>query len=288
MNVLVTGCYGQLGGALRHLADNDQSHQWTFTDIDTLDITDTGEVDRCFAVNDIGVCVNCAAYTAVDKAEDEPEQAKLVNTIAPGILAEACLRHNALLIQISTDYVFDGLASRPYPVDAPMNPQSVYGRTKADGEQLIREAGCNHIILRTAWLYSSTGKNFVRTMLALGDTHDEISVVNDQKGSPTWAHDLAQAVVKLIDHYGLKPVHETFHFTNEGAVTWFDFARTIMEIGGRNCEVHPITTDQYPTKAKRPAYSVLDLSKFKEVTGMEIPSWRDSLVKCIEEIIIKN
>ena len=284
MNVLVTGCYGQLGRALQQLADNDQSHRWTFTDIDTLDITNDNDVEHCFDTNEIDVCINCAAYTAVDKAEDEPELAKLVNTTAPMVLAEACLRHNALLIHISTDYVFDGQASEPYPVDAPVNPQSVYGKSKAFGEQFIRESGCNHIIIRTAWLYSSTGKNFVKTMLSLADTHDEINVVNDQRGCPTWAHDLAKAIVALMRHYGSNPVQETFHFTNEGQITWFEFAQAIMEIGGKTCKVNPITTDQYPTKAKRPAYSVLDLSKTKEVTGVEIPFWRDSLEKCIKEI----
>ena len=268
-------------------ACDDRCH-WFFTDIDTLDITNSGELDHFFALNDIEVCINCAAYTAVDKAEDEPELARLVNTTAPWVLAETCLRHNALLIHISTDYVFDGQASEPYSVDAPVNPKSVYGMTKAHGERYIRETGCNHIIIRTAWLYSTTGKNFVKTMLSLSDTRDEINVVNDQRGCPTYAPDLAVAIVALMDHYGLEPVHETFHFTNEGQITWFDFATAIMEIGGKACKVNPITTDQYPTKAKRPAYSVLDLSKIKSITGIEIPYWRDSLVKCIEEIIKKT
>lgn len=288
MNVLVTGCYGQLGRALQQIAANDLQHRWTFTDIDTLDITNPNEVEQCFTSNGINVCINCAAYTAVDKAEDEPELARQINTTAPWILAKSCQRHNALLIHISTDYVFDGKANQPYPIDSPVNPQSVYGKTKADGEQLIRESDCNHIIIRTAWLYSSTGKNFVKTMLQLGDTRPEINVVNDQKGCPTWAADLAQAIIALMDHYGMEPVHETFHFTNEGQITWFDFAFAIMEMGGKPCKVNPISTDQYPTKAKRPAYSVLDLSKIKEVTGMVIPQWRDSLVKCIEEINKNN
>ena len=212
------------------------------------------------------------------------ELATLVNAFAPKVLADTCLKHKALLMHVSTDYVFDGKASEPYPVDASVNPQSVYGSTKADGERLIRETGCNHIIVRTAWLYSSTGKNFVKTMLTLGDTRDEINVVHDQKGCPTWAPDLAQALTLLMNHYGLESVHETFHFTNEGQITWYDFACAIMELGGKHCKVNPITTDQYPTKAKRPAYSVLDLTKIKEVTGMNIPFWKDSLIKCIKEL----
>ena len=285
MNLLVTGCYGQLGRELQRLASNSFEHQWFFTDVDSLDITDPDAVERCFSEHRIGVCINCAAYTAVDKAEDELDIAARVNTLAPQILAEACMRHDAVLVHLSTDYVFDGNGLSPYQVDDPVNPQSVYGSTKAEGESLIRESDCKHVIVRTAWLYSSTGKNFVKTMLNLGDTRPEINVVNDQRGCPTWAHDLAQAIVTLIDHYGTEPVYETFHFTNEGNITWYDFACAIMEIGGKHCKVNPITTDQFPSKAHRPAYSVLDLNKIKTYTGMEIPFWRDSLVKCIEEII---
>ena len=288
MNVLVTGCYGQLGSALRNIAADDTQHHWWFTDIDTLNITNPEEVEQCFTSNGINVCINCAAYTAVDKAEDELELARLINTDAPAFLADACLRHNALLVHISTDYVFGGDAQTPYRIDDPIDPQSVYGKTKAEGEQLIRESGCNHVIVRTAWLYSTTGKNFVKTMLSLADTRDEINVVNDQRGCPTYAPDLAQAIVKLMDLYGLQPVQETFHFTNEGQITWYEFAKAIMEIGGKSCKVNPITTDQYPTKARRPAYSVLDLSKIKNVIDMEIPFWRDSLEICINEINKNN
>ena len=282
MNILVTGSHGQLGTELQKIADTE--HQWLFTDIDTLDICNKDAVEKCFSENQIDICINCAAYTAVDKAEDEPELATLVNTFAPKVLADACNRHNALLMHISTDYVFGGDANEPYKVDDPINPQSVYGSTKAEGEHLIRESGCNYMIVRTAWLYSSTGHNFVKTMLVLGDTKDEINVVADQKGCPTWAHDLAVALMTLLNKNGKTEVHETFHFTNEGQITWYDFATAIMEIGGKHCKVNPITTDQYPTKAKRPAYSVLDLSKIKEYARIEILDWRDSLVKCIEEL----
>ena len=282
MNILVTGCKGQLGTELQKIAGAE--HHWFFTDVDTLDICNKAAVETCFEANSIEVCINCAAYTAVDKAEDEPELAMLINAFAPKVLADACRRYNVLLIHISTDYVFGGNAHEPYKVDDPINPQSVYGSTKAEGERLIRESGCNYMIVRTAWLYSSVGKNFVKTMLMLGDTKDEINVVADQKGCPTWAHDLAVALVTLLNKNGKNEVHETFHFTNEGQITWYDFASAIMEIGGKHCKVNPITTDQYPTKAKRPAYSVLDLSKIKAYAGIEIPDWRESLKNCIEEI----
>ncbi len=271
-----------MGTELQKIASAE--HQWLFTDINTLDICNKAAVDECFAKHQIDVCINCAAYTAVDKAEDVPQLATLVNTFAPKVLAEACKKHNALLIHISTDYVFGGDATEPYKVDDPINPQSVYGATKADGERVIQMSGCNYMIVRTAWLYSSVGKNFVKTILMLGDTKDEINVVADQKGCPTWAHDLAVALVALLNKNGKNEVHEIFHFTNEGQITWHDFATAIMEIGGKTCKVNPITTDQYPTKAKRPAYSVLDLNKIKEYAGIEIPEWRESLVKCIEEL----
>lgn len=288
MNVLVTGSYGQLGRALQDIALNDDHHHWLFTDIDTLDITNPFEVKQCFTSKGIDVCINCAAYTAVDQAEDEPEAAFRVNASAPKILADACLDSRALLIHVSTDYVFDGQSTVPYPVDTPVNPQSVYGRTKAEGEKFIRESGCNHIIVRTAWLYSTTGKNFVKTMLQLGDTRNEINVVNDQRGCSTYAPDLAEALVTLMNLYSTQDIHETFHFTNEGNITWYDFACSIMKIGEKPCTVNPITSDQYPAKAHRPSYSVLDLSKIKEATGINIPFWKDSLAKCIKEIIIKT
>ena len=284
MNILVTGCKGQLGTELQKIAANDALHHWIFTDVDTLDICDKAAVKACFSANSIDTCINCAAYTAVDKAEDELELAQRINAYAPQVLADICLKHHALLIHISTDYVFEGNAQDPYLESDDVNPQSAYGRTKAEGERLIRESGCSHIIVRTAWLYSATGKNFVKTMLNLADTRLEINVVNDQKGCPTWAYDLACVLVRLIKQNGKNAIHETFHFTNEGQITWYDFALAIMEISGKTCKVNPIMTDQYPTKAKRPAYSVLDLSKIKSYTGMKIPFWRESLIKCIDEL----
>ena len=284
MNILVTGCNGQLGTELQKIAASETEHQWLFTDVDTLDICDKDALETCFTLHHIEACINCAAYTAVDKAEDEPELAERINAFAPMVLAETCLKHDALLIHISTDYVFDGSGTAPYLESDEVNPRSVYGRTKAEGERLIRESGCNYMIVRTAWLYSSVGKNFVKTMLSLAESRPEINVVCDQKGCPTWAYDLAVALITLLNQNGMKPIHETFHFTNEGQITWYDFATAIMEIGEKTCKVNPITTNQYPTKAQRPAYSVLDLNKIKAYTGMEIPYWRESLIKCIDEL----
>ena len=284
MNILVTGCYGQLGSEMRKIADVRNEHQWLFTDIDTLDICDPEAVEHCFELHHIDICVNCAAYTAVDRAEDEPSLAEKVNVTAPRILAECCHRHLALLIHVSTDYVFDGKGTRPYREDDPTGPTSVYGKTKLDGEKAIQDTGCHYCIVRTAWLYSSTGKNFVKTMLQLAESRDKLNVVCDQQGTPTWAADLAQALMGLIDHYGTRHVQEIFHFTDEGITTWDLFAKAIFEIAGKQCQVNPITTDQYPTKATRPAYSVLDKSKIKETLGIEIPYWKDSLMVCMKEI----
>ena len=284
MNILVTGCYGQLGTEMQKIASRELSHQWFFTDVDTLDICNAIAVEQYIADHHIDYCVNCAAYTAVDRAEDDARLAERINVFASKILAESCLKHHTALIHVSTDYVFDGKGERPYREDDPTGPVSVYGHTKLDGENAIRVSGCNYIIIRTAWLYSSIGKNFVKTMLQLADNRDSINVVCDQKGTPTWAGDLAQAIMLLIQHYGINLVHETFHFTNEGITTWDEFARAIFEIAHKNCLVNSITTDQYPTRATRPAYSVLDKTKIKTVLGMEIPYWKDSLAKCIEEL----
>ncbi len=284
MNILVTGSNGQLGTEIGKIAACDETHQWFFTDVDTLDICDETALKQYFDAHQIEVCINCAAYTAVDKAEDEPLLAEKINADAPALLAAVCRDDKALLVHISTDYVFNGQGNSPYREDDVPNPVSVYGRTKLDGEQRIRESQCNHIIIRTAWLYSATGKNFVKTMLGLADTKDNINVVSDQQGTPTWAFDLAEMIVHLVNRNGLKPIRETFHFTNDGITTWYDFAKASIEIAGKTCRVNAITTDQYPTKAHRPAYSVLDKSKIKAYTNRNIPFWRDSLIKCIDEL----
>ena len=284
MNILVTGCKGQLGTEIQKIAATDTIHQWHFTDIDNLDICDSDAVENAFTSHQIEVCINCAAYTAVDKAEDEPEKAAKVNSDAVGILARTCKDNDALLIHVSTDYVFDGKNTRPYREDDVICPQSVYGRTKADGERQIRESQCRHVIIRTSWLYSSTGNNFVKTMLRLGSERPFVTVVADQKGNPTWAADLATAIDNIVTKNGKNEIRETFHFSNEGVISWCDFANAIFQLGKKNCYAKPITTAEYPSKASRPAYSAFDKTKIKTFLGMEIPDWKESLAKCIEEL----
>jgi dTDP-4-dehydrorhamnose reductase len=284
MNIAVTGCHGQLGNEMQKIAAANALHQWFFSDIDSLDITDPIAVERYFSEHRIDCCINCAAYTAVDRAEDDVEMAEKVNVHASKVLAETCHSQNALLIHVSTDYVFDGKGTQPYRETDPTGPTSVYGKTKLAGEQAIKDSGCHYCIVRTAWLYSATGKNFVKTMLSLAETHDEINVVCDQHGSPTFAGDLAQGIMALVSHYGKRPVKEVFHFTNDGITSWDVFAKAIFELGGKSCKVNSITTDQYPTRATRPAYSALDTTKIKETLGIRIPFWKDSLERCIKEL----
>lgn len=288
MNILVTGCNGQLGNEFQKIARFDIEHNWLFTDVDTLDICDEDSVDRFFKENKIEACINCAAYTAVDKAEDEEEKAREINALAVKKLANVCKSNDSLLIHISTDYVFDGTSIRPYLEDDIVSPNSVYGRTKAEGEQNIISSGCSYIIVRTSWLYSSFGNNFVKTMLRLGSEREFVNVVDDQNGNPTWAYDLANAILLLIRRFVNTDVKEIFNYSNEGTIPWSNFAEAIFYIGNKNCEVRPISTKEYGSKANRPAFSALDKSKIKAYTGIKIPFWRESLIKCIEEIRNKN
>lgn len=284
MNVLVTGCNGQLGNEFRKVALYEDDINWVFTDVDSLNICNENEIINFFKNNNIDICINCAAYTAVDKAEDEEDIARLINATAVKYLANICQSHNTLLIHISTDYVFDGISERAYKENDIVSPNSVYGKTKAEGEQYIINSGCQYIIVRTSWLYSSFGNNFVKTMLRLGTERDFVNVVDDQNGNPTWAYDLACAIMLLIRRANLKNIKEIFNYSNEGVIPWNNFAEAIFYIGGKNCEVRPISTKEYGSKANRPAFSALDKTKIKEYTGIRIPFWRDSLIKCIEEI----
>lgn len=284
MNILVTGCNGQLGTEFRKISVADGTHNWIFTDVNELDICDETAVNECFTNNNIDICINCAAYTAVDKAEDNYDMARKLNALAVKILADACKKNAALFFHVSTDYVFDGNSTEPHVETEPVAPLSVYGKTKAEGEQLIRESNCSHVIIRTSWLYSSVGNNFVKTMLRLGSERETVTVVADQKGSPTWAYDLAHFMMLILARNGKKEIHETFHFSNEGVISWCDFANAIFELGGKNCKALPITTAQFGAKAPRPANSAFDKTKIKNFTGMSIPYWKDSLVKCIEEL----
>jgi dTDP-4-dehydrorhamnose reductase len=255
-----------------------------FTDIDTLDICNEDSIKHFFTENNVEICINCAAYTAVDKAEDDENTAREINAFAVKKLANVCKSHNSLLIHISTDYVFDGSSVRPYLEDDEVSPNSIYGKTKAEGEQYIIKSGCSYIIVRTSWLYSSFGNNFVKTMLRLGSERQFVNVVDDQNGNPTWAYDLACAILLLIRRFGNNGVKEIFNYSNEGTIPWSNFAEAIFYIGNKNCEIRPISTEEYGSKAKRPSFSALDKSKIKAYTGIKIPFWRESLIKCIEEI----
>lgn len=275
-NILVTGSSGQLGSELKKTGFTALDEVF-FTDVADLDITDKKAIEEYVRRNDIDTIVNCAAYTAVDGAEDEPEKAALLNTEAVKNLAEVANREGCLLIHLSTDYVFDGTASEPYTEKSLTNPQSVYGRTKLAGEQAIKKTGCLAIIIRTAWLYSEFGHNFVKTMLRLAQEKGELKVVADQVGTPTYAADLAAAIVRIVADENVADKTGIYHFSNEGECSWFEFAREIVQQAGIEATVEPLTTEQYPTKAKRPAYSVLDKTKIKREFGVEVPEWKEAL-----------
>lgn len=288
MNILVTGCNGQLGKEFQKVAHTDDEHVWHFTDIDDLNICNNDSVVEYFKNNKIDICINCAAHTAVDRAEDEEEKAKAINADAVLNLANSCKSSDTLLIHISTDYVFNGNIERPYIESDPVSPNTVYGRTKAEGESNIMSSGCSYIIVRTSWLYSSFGNNFVKTMLKLGSQRESINVVKDQNGNPTWAYDLANAIMILIHRVSGNRIQEVFNYSNEGIIPWCNFAEAIFDIAGIKCKVNPISTAEYNSKANRPSFSALDKTKIKEYTGIRIPFWRDSLIKCIEEINNNN
>ena len=283
-NILITGANGQLGNEMRVLSEENKEYTYFFTDVAELDICNEQAVMDFVKANHIQVIVNCAAYTAVDKAEENIEFCTKLNADAVGYLAKAAEANQAEFIQISTDYVFDGTSLNPYMENDTINPQSVYGKTKADGEINIINSGCSYIIIRTAWLYSSFGNNFVKTMLRLASERDYVNVVDDQSGNPTWAYDLAFSILMIIQRNGKNPIHDIFHFTNEGITNWYNFAAAIFDISNKECKVKPISTKDFGSKAKRPAFSAMDKTKIKEFTGIKIPFWRDSLIKCIEEI----
>lgn len=282
MKILVTGAYGQLGNALQRELAGDNNIEAIFTDADSLDITDPTALDRFFEDNPAEIVVNCAAYTAVDKAESDDLKAAAINTAAVGNLGQAASKHGIKVIHISTDYVFSGESFRPYKENDEPYPQSIYGRTKLEGEGLLTSFCKDTIIIRTAWLYSEFGNNFVKTMLRLSGERDEINVVSDQIGSPTYAGDLASAIHTIISDKNWQP--GIYHFTNEGVASWYDFTKAIFEISGKNTRVNPIPTAQYPTPAKRPLYSVLSKNKIKQNYGITIPYWRDSLAECLKKL----
>ena len=282
MKILITGCNGQLGNEMQLLAQANGQHEWFFTDVDELDITRADAVEEFVSKNAIDGIVNCAAYTAVDKAESNEDLCHLLNCVAPGYLAESIERRGGWIVQVSTDYVFDGTNHTPYTEDEPTCPNSVYGRTKLAGEQRVMQACSKAMIVRTAWLYSTFGNNFVKTMLRLGREKQELGVIFDQIGTPTYARDLAMAIMTAINK-GIVP--GIYHFTNEGVTSWYDFTKAIHRIAGiTTCHVCPLHTSEYPTPAARPHYSVLDKTKIKQTYGIEIPHWEVSLTECLSRI----
>ena len=292
-NILITGANGQLGHEMRNVLAGDQRFHALFTDvagedITMLDITDEAAVEQAVADNDIHIIVNCAAYTAVDAAEDNEQLAARLNAEAVGIMARVAKRHGARMVHVSTDYVFDGKGCIPYTEDMPTNPQSAYGRTKLDGEQqMLDTLGSDAVILRTAWLYSPYGKNFVKTMLALGKDKPALKVVFDQVGSPTCARDLATAIVTVMS----APQWQggVYHFSDEGVISWYDFTLAIHRLAGvTTCDVQPCHSDEFPAKAHRPSYSVLDKTKFKTTFGVKVPYWLDSLEATIKQLLTVN
>lgn len=289
-NILVTGANGQLGSEIRRVSTGHENNfRFFFTDVAELDITDTKAIDTFVRENKIKYIVNCAAYTAVDRAEDDVDLCYKINRDAAVNLGIAATNNGAKVIHISTDYVYDGTATKPYVETDAVNPQSVYGKSKELGERGLMEACPDSIVIRTAWLYSIFGNNFVKTMMKYGRERDELNVVADQTGTPTNAADLAKAIVKILDFSeaeGFKP--GIYHYSNEGVTTWYDFTLQIHKDAGITCIVNPITTDQYPTKATRPQYSVLDKTKIKTAFDLSIPKWEDSLNICIKELLTNN
>ncbi len=284
LKILVTGSNGQLGSEIKELANNDHNNLYFFTDRDSLDITDQEMIKSFIATNRIDTIINCAAYTAVDKAEEDEANANAINHLAVKYLAEIAKEKNIKLIHISTDYVFDGTNCRPYVESDPTNPTSIYGATKLAGEKVMQEINpANSIIIRTSWVYSSYGNNFVKTMLRLGKERDELGVIFDQVGTPTYAKDLAQTILDIVPQIANEKV-EIYHYSNEGVLSWYDFAKEIMHMSKLECHIKPIETKEYPTPAKRPYYSLLNKAKIKKEFGITIPYWKDSVNACLKAL----
>ena len=282
MRILVTGANGQLGNEMQVLAKENPQHTYYFTDVQELDICNKDAVWAYIAEKRIELIVNCAAYTAVDKAEDDSELAYKLNSEAPKTLACAAQFNGAAMIQVSTDYVFDGTGHTPYTEEAATCPNSVYGFTKLAGEQAVMKYCSRAMIIRTAWLYSIYGNNFVKTMLRLGRERETLGVVFDQIGTPTYANDLARAIFAAISQ-GIVP--GIYHFSNEGVCSWYDFTLAIHRLAGiKSCKVSPLHTDEFPAKAPRPHYSVLDKTKIKKTFGIDIPHWEASLAVCMKNL----
>ena len=283
-NILVTGSNGQLGSELRAIANQYPSYNFIFTDVAELNLLDNKSVELFFSSNNISVCVNCAAYTAVDKAEDDQELAMLLNSNAVENLALICKNNNTLLIHISTDYVFNGRHFKPYEEVDPPAPDSYYGTTKLAGEEAVFNLEMKAVIIRTSWLYSSFGNNFVKTMIRLGTEREELGVVCDQVGTPTYAGDLAKAIMSIVEKVGENDIKELYHYSNEGVISWYDFAKAIMNQNSIDCKVNAIESKDFPAKANRPFYSVLNKAKIKCDFKIEVPYWLDSLKIMISKL----
>ncbi len=283
-NILITGANGQLGNEMRKLAPQTKDNNYFFTDVAELDITDLSAIQVFVKKHRINIIANCAAYTNVDKAEDDFAMADLINNKAVKNLAIVCKESDATLIHVSTDYVFQGDKNLPCKEDESTNPLGVYGKTKLAGELSIQKAGCNYLIFRTAWLYSAFGNNFVKTMQRLTLDREKLSVVFDQVGTPTYAGDLAVILFRIIEEGLYKNHQDIYHFSNEGVCSWYDFAKEISFLLGNSCDIQPCHSDEFPSKVKRPAFSVLDKSKLKKDFNCTIPYWKDSLIKCINEL----
>jgi dTDP-4-dehydrorhamnose reductase len=287
MKVLITGSNGQLGSEIRELAANYSKLDLVFRNSHELDICSFEALQDFIIDHKINVVINCAAYTAVDKAEEDTEIAERVNSMGVSNLVNALEKVNGKLIHISTDYVFDGDHFLPYKELDPVSPIGVYGETKRAGELAVLKSAIDSVVIRTSWLYSSYGNNFVKTMLRLGNEKENLGVIFDQVGTPTYARDLAKTCLEILTGVNSAKISKNgnlYHYSNEGVASWYDFAISIMELGGKNCKVKPIQTKDYPTLAKRPQYSVLNKSKIKTDFKIEIPHWRDSLKDCIEKI----
>lgn len=287
MDILIIGGEGQLGTSLSNLVSKETFANFTITQLEDLDLSKEENIKSYFSTNTFKYIVNCTAYTAVDNAESDHDTARLINARAVQWIGRHAQNIGAKVIHISTDYVFNGENNTPITTKEPINPTSIYGRTKAEGEQLLLQENRDSIIIRTSWLYSEYGNNFVKTMLKLGKEREKLSVVFDQIGTPTYANDLATAIIQILK----KAVNNEsdfipgiYHYSNEGVCSWFDFAKMIFKISNINIAVEPVFSKEFPTVAKRPAYSVLDKSKLKNTFGIEIPFWIDSLEKCLSNI----
>ncbi len=279
--IAVSGANGQLGMALKEISPLYKDYDFVFTDVAGLDISKKEALEVFFTQYKPAFFINCAAYTAVDKAEEQEELARLLNGIAPGYIAETCQKHQCRLLHVSTDYVFDGTYYRPYPEQHQLSPNSAYGRSKLLGEQNVLTYCEDVIIVRTSWLYSTTGHNFVKTMRKYGAERDMLKVVFDQVGTPTYAPDLAKALLALVQKSEEIEGAGIYHFSNEGVCSWYDFAKEIIELSGIECIISPVETKDYPLPANRPHFSVLNKEKIKNDTGIEIPYWKDSLKECL-------